>query len=161
MKKVFTLGILCSLLSYTALAQEFNLSRGAEFCSKKKSNSQIPLVKSPNTPRHAYNVLDYNLDLDIMACYSTPYPKNFNATAIITFKVDSTLSSISLDAVNSSLLINSVGGAGTSFTHVNDKLTIVLDQTYYPGSITQVLINYSHKNTGDQAFNVGNGLYSL
>lgn len=146
------------LLSFSITAQDYSKMKGSEICSRKKSNSSIPLLKSsPNSPKHAFNVLDYNLDLDLFNCYTSPFPRNFNAENIITFRVDSTLSSITLHAVNTSLQINSVGGAATSFTHQNNLLTINLDQTYLPGSIVQVIITYSHKNIEDNAVYVGNG----
>lgn len=132
--------------------------KGSEICSLKKSNTAIPAVmSSPNSPKHSFNVLDYNLDIDLYNCYTEPYPSNFNANSIITFKVDSTLSSIALNAVNSSLTINSVGGAGVTFTHANNLLNIELDDTYYPGAVVQVTIDYSHKNVSDNAFYVSNG----
>lgn len=132
--------------------------RGSEVCAIKKQNNASPLpIKSPNSPLHSYDVLNYNLDLDIFHCFATPYPKNFTGKNIITFRVDSTLSSINLDADNTSIQILSVGGNGISFTHNNDVLNIILNRVYNPGETAQVSVHYNHLNVIDGAFNVANG----
>ncbi len=163
MKKIFTLLMLTTIGCFATFGQNFESMRGSEFCHQKKSNAterntfSITDISSPGSPRHSFDVLDYNLDLDLFHCYTSPYPKNFDGQNIITFRVDSTLSAITLHAVNSSLTINSVGLAGVSFSHANNLLTIQLDQTYNPGAIVQVLIEYSHKNVVDHAFYVSGG----
>ncbi|MCX6248849.1 MAG: M1 family metallopeptidase [Bacteroidetes bacterium] len=101
--------------------------------------------------RHSYDVLKYNLSVDLYACYSNPYPTSFDATEVITFKVSSVLNSIKLNAVNHSLTIDSVGLAGVSFSHAMDTLTIHLNRTYHPGEEAKVKISYQHKNVRDHA----------
>ena len=158
MKKIIT------ILSLIFIFINFNLyaqieTKGSSFCSNKKMNS--PLMKIEeflSAPLHSFDVLDYNLDLDIYNCFISPYPKSFKGSVIVTFKVDSTLNSISLNAVNTSLVIDSVRLSGISFTHTNNILTINLDRTYAVGETTQVKIYYRHNNVSDNAFYASNGM---
>ncbi|MCK9205402.1 MAG: hypothetical protein M0P58_13355, partial [Bacteroidales bacterium] len=147
-------------LSLSATSQDFSTMKGSEYCSMKKS--QTPLTGQPVQPRsgpeHAFDVLKYTLDLNLYACYTSPYPKSFTASNTIRFKVDSTLSNIKLNAVNSSLIIDSVRLAGISFTNSNNILTIQLDQTYEIGDTVDVKIYYRHKNVTDYAFYVRTGV---
>jgi len=102
--------------------------------------------------QHSYDVLNYTLDLDLYGCYTTPYPKNFTAKEVITFRVDSVLNTISLNAVNTSLQVDSVSLSGAGFVHFSDTLKITLNRTYNPGEVAQVRISYKHKNVSDNAF---------
>jgi aminopeptidase N len=67
------------------------------------------------------------------------------------------LSSINLNASNSSIVIDSVTMNGLSFLHISDILTINLDGTYNPGQVANVKIYYHHLNVADGAFYTGNG----
>lgn len=102
--------------------------------------------------QHSYDVLNYTLDLDLYDCYTTPYPKSFTAKEVITFRADSVLNTISLNAVNTSLQVDSVSLSGTGFVHLSDTLKITLNRTYNPGEVAQVRISYKHKNVSDNAF---------
>jgi len=148
------------LLSLQMVAQENNQLRGSEMCAKGKQLradlSSIGLC-SPNSPRHKFDVLNYDLGLDIFHCYTSPYPRSFTGSCLITFRVDSTLNSIELDADNTSLQIVSVGMNGTSFSHEDNILTVSLDGTYHTGDTAHVFLRYNHLNVIDYAFNVGNG----
>lgn len=132
--------------------------RGSEICSMKRSkitHLDSFTDASPNTPRHSFDVLNYKLNVDLYACYFSPYPKNFNASNIITFRVDSTLNNIKLNALNTSLTIDSVrlmSGTALTFTQVSNILTINLDRTYSVGEIVNVKINYRHNNVTDASF---------
>ena len=110
-----------------------------------------------NGPLHSFDVINYSLNLDLYKCYSGTYPNDFKGSNIITFKVDSTLNSITLNAVNSSLTIDSVRMAGVSFAHSGNILTITLDRQYNPGEIVSVKVNYTHKNVDDNAFYTSGG----
>ena len=55
---------------------------------------------------HSYDVLKYRLYVDLYHCYPNPFSTAFPATEVITFKVDSALNSIRLNAVNTSLQID-------------------------------------------------------
>src|SRR5574337_800352 len=107
-----------SCLPGLLIAQEAH-EKGSVYCSQKKMNSSInysPDEIAANIP-HSYNVLNYELNLNIYSCFISPFPKSFSGYEILTFQVDSTLNSIRMNAVNSSLTIDSVSMAGVSFTH--------------------------------------------
>ena len=161
MKKILFLPVmLIFLLPELLSAQQSGSSEGARFCSERKIASVEKLknlMLSPNTPRHSFDVLNYTLKLDLVACYTSPFPKSFMASNLITFRVDSVLHQIKLNAVGSSLSIDSVKMAGVSFTHTADILTITLDKSYDRGEIAAVMIYYHHKNVADGAFYVDNG----
>jgi aminopeptidase N len=133
--------------------------KGWELCSlKKRSVESVPEIgDSPNSPRHSFDVLNYALYLDIYNCFVSPYPKSFAANAIVAFRVDTALNAISFNAINTSLVIDSVRMAGASFTHASNILTITLDRTYNPGEIVNVKIYYRHNNVTDNGFYVSNG----
>ncbi|HRY32244.1 MAG TPA: M1 family aminopeptidase [Bacteroidales bacterium] len=156
--KVFLLTVLCLGFLQTR-AQDFSKMRGSEICHHRKSQIGAPeAVLSPNSPKHSYDVLNYSLTLDLYDCFINPYPNNFDGTVIITFRVDSVLNSINLNAVNTSLVIQSVSLAGVSFSHTANILTIMLDRVYNPGEIAQVQIEYEHQNVTDNAFYASGGL---
>ena len=77
------------------------------------------------------------------------------------FRVDSTLTQIKLNAVNTSLAIDSIrlsGGPLLTFTQVSDILTITMNRTYNVAEIVTMTIYYRHIATsGDGAFYVQNG----
>jgi aminopeptidase N len=148
--------IIILTLNYSSYSQ---LETGVDQCYHRKINSYnlVNLISSPNSPKHKFDVLDYKLNLNIYNCFISPYPKSFTGSVIVKFRIDTALNSIDLNAVNTSLVINSVGLSGVSFTHTNNILNVVLNRTYNPGEITEVLINYSHNNVSDGAFYTGNG----
>ena len=133
-------------------------SEGVEACSNKRKQSGIKVFNVTANLPHAFDVLDYKLDVNLYKCFVTPYSKAFPATEIITLKADSAISSIQLNAVVTSLQIDSVGLAGKSFTHTNDILKITLDKTYSAGDTLKVKVSYSHKSVWDGAFYVNSGL---
>jgi len=141
-------------MSLTFQAQNEPTLKGSYLCSMRKS--QLPALPDLNIsrsgPLHSFDVLEYRLDLDIYSCCTNPYPNSFDGTAIIQFRVDSTLNSITLDANSTSLVINSVSLAGTSFSHSNNLLVISLNQTYVPGDTVEVAISYHHNDVTDNAF---------
>ncbi|MBS1516743.1 MAG: T9SS type A sorting domain-containing protein [Bacteroidetes bacterium] len=157
-KNIFILALLIGLISVTSRAQDITL-RGSELCSQKKSSANYDLSEfdSHNSPRHSYDVLNYTINIDIRNCFISPYPKSYSGYVIVNFKIDSVLNSINLNAVNTSMTVNSVSLAGVSFTHSNNVLNIVLDRTYNPGETAEVKINYQHLNVADQVIYTGAG----
>jgi len=156
MKKTILLFIFICIGNYL-VAQDFSNMRGSEVCSMKRSKMTIPHLDyySPNTPRHSYDVLNYKLNVDLYSCYFSPYPKSFSATNVITFRVDSTLNLIKLNANNVSLAIDSVkltNGTNLTYTQVSDILTVNLDRTYNIGEIVNIRIKYRHLNVTDASF---------
>jgi len=131
--------------------------RGSEVCSMKRTKitDLSNYMASPNTPRHSFDVLNYKLNVDLYACYFSPYPKSFSASNIITFRVDSTLNQIKLNANNTSLTIDSIrliSGTALTYTHTGNILTINLDRTYNVNEVVNVKINYRHNNVTDASF---------
>jgi aminopeptidase N len=159
MKHMVTILVALVLLGTSAFGQDASL-KGSIQCSMKKSTTgYVPVLgDSPNSPRHAFDVLNYKLNLDIRACFLTPFPKSYSASNEVLFRVDTALSSISLNAISASLVIDSVRLAGASFTHSNNIVTITLDRTYAAGETTSVRIYYRHNNVTDNGFYVSNGM---
>jgi aminopeptidase N len=161
MKKAtfFILTIIVSI--FVARAQDNPEKRGAFYCHQKKiAAGTVPELQdnSSYSVPHSFDVLKYTLNLKLNQCYFSPYPKNFSASNTVRFRVDSTLSTIKLNAVNSSLIIDSVRKAGVSFTHTGNILTVTLNRTYIAGEIAEVIIFYRHQNVSDGAFYASGGM---
>jgi aminopeptidase N len=156
MKKLLTLISLTLIFAGSIFSQVDLHDKGAYQCAHKKAANphQLQMLKSPNTPTHKFDVLNYTLNLDLFENFDSPYPQDYTASNIITFRVDTV---IKLNAVNSSIQINGIGMAGISFSHQDDTLSIQLDQTYNPGDIVDVKIDYYHKNVEDGAFYCNGG----
>jgi len=107
--------------------------------------------------KHSVDVLKYRLEINLVQCFQAPYPRTFNASEVVTFKVNSALREIKLDANSQSLTIDSVIMAGISYSHQNNILRIILDRTYKPGEVVNVRIFYRYKNSEDNGFFVSNG----
>lgn len=159
MKKISLL-ILIFLLSSTYLVNSQNSVNGHESCSYKKRHSVNQVLNSyfsPNTPNHKFDVLNYKLNLDIRSCFISPYPKSYTGTEVITFLVDTALTAITLNAVNTSIQVDSVGLSAIAFLHSNNILTISLNQSYVPGDTVNVKIYYRHLDVSDGAFYASGG----
>jgi aminopeptidase N len=130
---------------------------GGYKCFENRTRSNVIYDQPLVTPHNPFNILDYHLEMDLYNNFISPYPKNYNTNEVITFLVDTALSSIKLDAVNSSLAIDSVAISGVSFTHNTNVLNIQLNGTYNPGDTVQVKIYYHHLNVSDEAFYAGGG----
>lgn len=112
-------------------------------------------------PRHSFDVLSYKLDINIYNCFKPPYPKSFSAVNTLSFRVDSVLSSIKLNANNYSLTTDSVeltDNSNLTFSHNQNLLTITLDRIYNPGETIGIRIYYRHNNVQDSAFLVNQGI---
>lgn len=154
----FRTTLLFLLLSISTLFPQEK--RGYEYCAEKKQNmlpSSLHKLQNIEAVAHSFDVLDYKLNLDIYNCFISPYPKSFTGSVVVKFKVDSTLNQIVLDAVNTSMVVDSLGFAGDSFTHSSNKLNITLDSTYSPGDTVEVKIYYRHNNVSDNAFYASGG----
>jgi len=154
----FATGLVALILIASSLfAQD---KRGYEYCADKKQNrapQSLLNYASIAELKHSFDVLNYKIDLDIYNCFISPYPKSYTGSVVVKFLVDSTLNSITLNAINTSMQIDSVTLAGTSFTHLSNLLNITLDRTYQPGDTTEVKIYYKHKNVSDNAFFASGG----
>ena len=96
-------------------------------------------------PAYPYHTLSYNMNIDIYNCFTFPYSNEFTASLTITLKADSAIRYVTLNAIDSSLLIDSVGLAGISFTHSNNLLTVNLYHTYQPGDTALISSLHRHK----------------
>ncbi len=161
MRKYLVALILIGLSTMVSRAQDSLEMHGSRYCHlKKSSRTSVPLLTdnaSYNTP-HTFDVLKYTLSLNLFHCYDAPYPNSFGASCTIRFRVDSTLSSIELNAGSYSLAIDSVKMAGASFLHDNNILTIDLDRTYIAGEIAEVKIFYRHLVVTDGAVYASGGM---
>lgn len=160
-RRLPTVFLVMSVAVMNAFSQDLSSRKGAEYCSQKKMHAENvlePDFLSPGSPRHAYDVLDYKLELDLYNCFLSPYPRSFTGIETITFRVDTALQSIRLNAVNTSLVIDSVALAGVSFTHSANILTVNLDRQYLPNEVVQVKVYYRHNNVSDNAFYASNGM---
>jgi len=151
--------LLITLLFASVTLAQMPMKKGSELCSERKRSMPQSFFEydSPNTPKHTFDVLDYTLNLDIRSCFISPYPKSFTGSVKVKFRIDTALSSINLNAVNTSIVVSSVGLSGVSFTHTGNILTVNLNRTYNPGEVTEVIIYYSHNNVTDGAFYTGSG----
>ena len=134
---------------------------GSWLCSMKKSTSHCPelTTKSINTPLHSFDVLNYNIYLDIFNCYlsAQQFTNAFSGYVTINFRADSVINQIKLDAASNSIIVDSVKMDGVSFTHLNDILTINLNNTYNPGEEAYVMIFYHHPDIYDGSFFASDG----
>jgi aminopeptidase N len=155
-KSVWLCFICCFVFSLAALSQNVNDRKSernvavphTEITSAVQS---VPVVSL----QHSFDVLNYTLSLDLYNNYFPPTPHSFTANEVITFVVDSSLNSITLDAVQSSLEIDSVTLAGQSFSVSQNSLIILLTAEHVSGDTVQVKIFYHHKNVQDNAFYAG------
>ena len=106
----------------------------------------------------AFHTISYRMNIDLYHCFAAPFPRDFNASLIIKIEADSALQSVRLNATDSSLTIDSVSLAGSSFTHADNLLTINLNHTCQPGDQAEIGIYYHHENVSDNAFFAGNGM---
>ena len=158
MKNILLTFAIIFLVSSNLFSQE-QFSKGSQYCAYRKAllHDISDVINSPNSPKHSYDVLNYKMNFDLYDNFFSPYPKSYNANIIVKFKVDSTLNSIDLNAVNSSLVVDSVSMAGVSFTHSSNILTVTLDRTYNIGEIAEVKIYFRHNNVSDNAFYASGG----
>lgn len=128
------------------------------FCQSSEPDYHSKFYSPEYGLKKNYDILDYKLDLNIYDCFNGPYPNSFSASEIITFRCDSTINMIKLNADESSLQIDSVSLAAKSFIQTNDTLFINLDRVYQKDEVVEVKINYTHKDVVDHAFFVKDGM---
>ena len=153
MKRLLCISML-AIACGTMAAAQVQIEKGSAMCWKKRRASEPPVMyNAPNGgPAHAYDVQNYTLTLDIYNCFRSPFPASYRGYEVVTLRVDSALSSITLNAINGSLVIDSVKLAATAFAHSGDLLTLTLDRTYAPAETVDAGIFFRHKNVQDNAF---------
>ncbi len=146
-------------VAYQAISQT-TLTKGSKYCSEKSRRPSFrPIFKEGVVgAEHAFDVLSYKLSLDISACFEPPYPHSYKADETITALADSSLDSITLDAIRSSLAIDSVSQAGRSFVQSASTVSIRLDRRYNPGDTIMLGIAFRHLDVSDNAFYAGDGM---
>ena len=159
---IYLFSLFSLFLSPVSYSQQ-EINRGSTICSEKKSRAGYISrneFDSPNTPRHNFDVLNYELRLDIYNCFISPYPHSFSGSNKVKFLVDTALSQITLNANNTSLAIDSIRLNTTplAYTHAANILTVTLDRTYNPGEIAEIKIYYRHNNVTDNSFYVSSGM---
>ena len=88
MKKTLFPIILVLIATIATYSQKSSSLKGSEICSHKKANGKKLAVKSSrseNSPKHAFDVLNYTINLDLVNCLKSPYPNNFTADVKNTF----------------------------------------------------------------------------
>ncbi|MCX6257232.1 MAG: M1 family aminopeptidase [Bacteroidia bacterium] len=160
LKRIFLFFLI--ITGFTVLFSQTDITRtGSYACSQKKINRPFSMLmqKSLSTPVHSFDVLHYDIYVDIFNCYNPAmnYPHSYTGTVKITFKADSTINSLNLDANSNSIVIDSVSLAGISFTHSNNILNVALNQTFVPGQWGSVMIYYHHLDVTDNAFYATSG----
>lgn len=124
---------------------------GSYRCFESKINNHLIPEQIKITPHNPFNIINYKLDMDLYSNFISPYPRTYNAQELVTFVVDTALNSFYLDAVNTSLEIDSVSSPAVSYTHANNILHIQLDNYYLPGDTLNIKIYYHHLNIVDYA----------
>src|SRR5437667_11697144 len=111
-------------------------------------------------PVHSFDVIHYELYFDIYDCFLPPYPHTYSAYNVMTFKADSLIGSINLDADNISLIIDSVfqGNNRLEFTQSPALVNINLGRNLLPGEEASLKIYFRHTVARDGAFYTGNRL---
>ena len=152
--------LIAMFLFHFVNAQQNDEAKGSDLCSKRKQLNTHLVEKSFRTvmaTKHSFDVLKYTMNIDLVNCFTNPYPKSFQADVTLSFRADSTLNTIALNAVNTSLTIDSIRLNAASFVHSANMLTIQLDRTYDPGEEANVRIYYHHKDVSDGAFYASGG----
>jgi len=153
MKNYLFVILISVLLNPVSFGQTYNdIGKTRQLASKNIAVNPI---------RHSFDVLNYKLNLNFYDCFKSPYNKSFSAVEKITFRVDSTLNFIKLNAVNYSLIIDSVllvDNFRLNYNHNSNILLIGLNKLYNPGEIVSVKIYYRHKDVIDTSFFANNGL---
>ena len=147
------------LLHINIISAQTVISPGVQHCAEKRIKAgAVPITFTSNsTPQHSYDVLNYTLNLDLYSCFASPYSKAFKGSNTITFLVDSVLSAITLDAVKSSIVFDSVSLQGKSFLQATNTASITLDKSHAVGDTVAVKIYYHHLNVSDNAFYATSG----
>ncbi|MDQ3194091.1 MAG: M1 family metallopeptidase [Bacteroidota bacterium] len=115
-------------------------------------------VKVFSQSENTFNVLKYEIDIDLYNCFLNPFPHSFRGNVKITIVPVIQTGQINLNADNSSLRIDSVSSPGISFAHANDILSVNLDKLYEEGESFDISIYYNHNDVKDSAIYVRDGM---
>lgn len=105
-----------------------------------------------------FDILKYNLELDLFNNYQQPYTHSFDGKLEIEFKALDELTQLKLNASTFSMMINSVSGDDVSFQHKSDTLYVQFNKPIEKKSIGRITIKYHHSDVVDGAFFVKDGM---
>ncbi|MGQ9798340.1 MAG: M1 family metallopeptidase [Ignavibacterium sp.] len=105
-----------------------------------------------------FDILKYNLELDLFNNYQQPYPHSFDGKLEIEFKALDELAQLKLNASSFSMMINNVSGDDISFQHKSDTLYVKFNKPIKKNSIRRITIKYHHNDVVDGAFFVKDGM---
>ncbi|RPI13115.1 MAG: T9SS C-terminal target domain-containing protein [Ignavibacteriae bacterium] len=149
--KIFFISLIITV-SYTEVHTEYSTFFDDKANINRKREYYNYLFKNYDAVNHFFDVLNYNINVNIYNCYTSPYTRAFSGEVTITFISTSSINSIDLDASSHSIIIDSVRMNGTTFLHSNNNLAINLDRTYNTGDTANVKIYYRHKDVSDGSF---------
>lgn len=105
-----------------------------------------------------FDILKYNLELDLFNNYQQPYPHSFDGKIEIEFKALDEVAQLKLNASSFSMMINNVSGEDISFLHKSDTLYVKFNKPIKKNSIRRITIKYHHNDVVDGAFFVKDGM---
>uniref|UniRef100_A0A832G6T6 Aminopeptidase N n=1 Tax=Ignavibacterium album TaxID=591197 RepID=A0A832G6T6_9BACT len=105
-----------------------------------------------------FDILKYNLELDLFNNYQQPYPHSFDGKLEIEFKALNELTQLKLNASSFSMMIKDVFGDDVSFQHKSDTLYVQFNKPIKKNSIRRLIIKYHHNDVVDGAFFVKDGM---
>lgn len=105
-----------------------------------------------------FDILKYNLEVDLFNNYQQPYPHSFDGKLEIEFKALDELTQLKLNASSFSMMINSVSDDDVSFQHKSDTLYVHFNKPIKKNSIRRITIKYHHNDVVDGAFFVKDGM---
>jgi aminopeptidase N len=145
----------CKFLLFLFLLSHVNFinAQTVDFISLSRENNNVhSLPFNLGLADSPFDILHYNINVDIFKCYYPPYSKAFSGSVIIKFKAKSLINSIELNAASNSIAVDSVRMNGTAFQHTNNILTVNLDRQYNAGDSAEIKIFYRHLNVTDGSF---------
>lgn len=105
-----------------------------------------------------FDILKYNLELDLFNNYKQPYLHSFDGKLEIEFKALDEIAQLKLNASSFSMMIDSVSGDDVSFHHKSDTLYVQFNKPIKKNSIRRITIEYHHNDMVDGAFFVKDGM---
>lgn len=105
-----------------------------------------------------FDILKYNLELDLFNNYKQPYLHSFDGKLEIEFKALDEITQLKLNASSFSMMIDSVSGDDVSFQHKSDTLYVQFNKPIKKNSIRRITIKYHHNDMVDGAFFVKDGM---
>ncbi|MBK8983857.1 MAG: hypothetical protein IPM38_16450 [Ignavibacteria bacterium] len=83
MKKIiFIIFLLLVFVPATSIVQ-FITEKGSILCSQKSSSDyNLFDLDSTNSPKHSFDVLNYEINIDIRNVFISPYPKSFSVMTV-------------------------------------------------------------------------------